>query len=100
MSKHNPKASKETKGIDSFFSKKHDVISHVKDDILKELDSKIVDVKPIKEEKITKSIVDEFYESLTSNEKITHNLAKTMLGTSYDVMRTHGFLTWLKTKKS
>jgi hypothetical protein len=104
MSKTKPKA---TKGIDSFFGKKPDVISHVKeDDIIdiidikaeKSVSSKTTEVKLTKEETIPKSLTEEFYESLTPNEKITHDLGKKMLGTSYDVMRTHGFLNWLKTK--
>lgn len=104
MSKVKPKA---TKGIDSFFGKKSDVISHVKeDDIIdiidikaeKSVSSKTTEVKLTKEDTIPKSLTEEFYESLTPNEKITHDLGKKMLGTSYDVMRTHGFLNWLKTK--
>ena len=96
MSKVKPKT---TKGIDSFFVKKPDVISHVKDETISSV-SKIIETKPIIEKIVTKTIEDEFYESLSPNEKIAHELAKTMLGTSYDVMRTHGFLSWLKTKDS
>ena len=100
MSKVKPKA---TKGIDSFFGKKPDLISHVKEDDIKAEESvlsKSIEIKSTKEEKTTKSLTEEFYDSLTPNEKIAHDLGKKMLGTSYDIMRTHGFVAWLKTKET
>lgn len=39
-------------------------------------------------------IVQEFYESLTEKEKTAHRIANEMLGTSYDVSRTHAFCRW------
>jgi hypothetical protein len=44
-------------------------------------------------------LVQEYYNSLTPNEKIAHTIAKEKLGTSYDVSRTHGFLRWQKARK-
>ena len=90
---------KTTKGIDSFFAKKPDVISHTESE--KTGDEKSTSSgteKLIKESKLN-PLEEEFYKSLTPNEKIAHELAQSMLGTSYDVMRTHGFLAWLKTRK-
>jgi hypothetical protein len=43
--------------------------------------------------------IQEYYNSLTPNEKIAHTIAKEKLGTSYDVSRTHGFLRWQKSRK-
>ncbi len=44
-------------------------------------------------------LIQEYYNSLTPNEKIAHTIAKEKLGTSYDVSRTHGFLRWQKARK-
>ncbi len=44
-------------------------------------------------------LIQEYYNSLTPNEKIAHTIAKEKLGTSYDVSRTHGFLRWQKSRK-
>lgn len=44
-------------------------------------------------------LIQEYYNSLTLNEKIAHTIAKEKLGTSYDVSRTHGFLRWQKSRK-
>jgi hypothetical protein len=44
-------------------------------------------------------VIQEYYNSLTPNEKIAHTIAKEKLGTSYDVSRTHGFLRWQKARK-
>ena len=44
-------------------------------------------------------LIQEYYNSLTSSEKIAHTIAKEKLGTSYDVSRTHGFLRWQKSRK-
>lgn len=37
-----------------------------------------------------------FMASLTPNERIAHALATELLGTSYDIRRTHGFVRWMK----
>ena len=44
-------------------------------------------------------LIQEYYNTLTPNEKIAHTIAKEKLGTSYDVSRTHGFLRWQKARK-
>jgi hypothetical protein len=44
-------------------------------------------------------LIQEYYNSLSPNEKISHTIAKDKLGTSYDVARTHGFLRWQKSRK-
>lgn len=44
-------------------------------------------------------LIQEYYNSLTLNERIAHTIAKEKLGTSYDVSRTHGFLRWQKARK-
>jgi hypothetical protein len=96
MSKPKTKVIKVAKGVDSFFAKK-DVIEHIID---KSIDKSLVESKKIEDDTCKKpKIVEEFYESLTPSEKIAHELAESMLGTSYDVMRTHGFLQWLKSKQ-
>ena len=41
--------------------------------------------------------IQAFMASLTPNERIAHQLATELLGTSYDVRRTHGFVRWMKT---
>ena len=41
--------------------------------------------------------VQAFYNSLTSRERIAHEIAIDKLGTSYDVTRTHGFTKWKRT---
>lgn len=38
--------------------------------------------------------IQAFYDSLTSSERIAHSIALTSLGTSYDVVRTHGYIRW------
>jgi len=40
--------------------------------------------------------IQRFYNSLTEKEKIAHAIAVEKLGSSYDVTRTHGFLTQRK----
>lgn len=45
------------------------------------------------------SLIQEYYNSLTPNERIAHTIAMDKLGTSYDVSRTHGFLRWQKARK-
>jgi hypothetical protein len=44
-------------------------------------------------------IVQEYYASLSEKEKRAHSIAIDKLGTSYDIVRTHGFLRWQKTRK-
>lgn len=44
-------------------------------------------------------LIQEYYNTLSPNERIAHTIAKEKLGTSYDVSRTHGFLRWQKTRK-
>jgi hypothetical protein len=89
--------SKPTKTIDSFFGKKPDVIEHVKPaSVIETVVSKPVVVDESKE----LSLVEQFKKSLTPNELIAHQLAEKMLGTSYDIMRTHGYLNWLKSRKT
>ena len=44
-------------------------------------------------------LIQEYYASLTPNERIAHTIAVEKLGTSYDVSRTHGFLRWQKARK-
>jgi hypothetical protein len=48
--------------------------------------------KPVAEKPIIDNEVQKFYDSLSEKEKIAHQIAHEMLGTSYDVTRTHGFL--------
>ncbi len=42
--------------------------------------------------------IQSFYDQLTENEAIAHKIAVLKLGTSYDVVRTHGYLKWLKSQ--
>jgi len=42
--------------------------------------------------------VQAFYNQLTPQQIVAHSIAVTHLGTSYDVTRTHGYTTWLKTQ--
>jgi hypothetical protein len=44
-------------------------------------------------------IVQAFYNQLSEKERIAHTIAVEKLGTSYDVVRTHGFLKWKKTQE-
>lgn len=41
-------------------------------------------------------IVQAYYNTLKPNERRAHEIAIEKLGTSYDVVRTHGFLNWQK----
>jgi hypothetical protein len=41
-------------------------------------------------------VISAFYAQLTERERIAHAIAIEKLGTSYDVVRTHGFLKWKK----
>ena len=97
MSKPKTKVIKVAKGVDSFFAKKEEVIEHIVD---KSIDKSLVESKKIEDDICKKpKIIEEFYASLSPSEKIAHELAQTMLGTSYDIMRTHGFLQWFKSKQ-
>jgi hypothetical protein len=40
-----------------------------------------------------------FYAQLTPKERIAHTIAIDKLGTSYDVVRTHSYTKWLKSRK-
>lgn len=40
-----------------------------------------------------------FYAQLNPQERIAHTIAIDKLGTSYDVVRTHAYTKWLKTRK-
>ena len=40
--------------------------------------------------------IQDFYNSLTEKERIAHTIAVDLLGTSYDVGRTHAFQKWLR----
>ena len=44
-------------------------------------------------------IVQQYYDSLSEREQRSHTIAIDMLGTSYDAVRTHGFLNWQKARK-
>jgi hypothetical protein len=46
----------------------------------------------------TDPLVQAFYDQLTPQETIAHLIAVEKLGTSYDVIRTHGYLRWAKTR--
>lgn len=43
--------------------------------------------------------VNSFYASLTPGERVAHEIAVEKLGTSYDVVRTHGFQRWRSARK-
>ena len=43
-------------------------------------------------------LVQEYYDQLTQAQTTAHRLAIEKLGTSYDVVRTHGFLRWMKAR--
>lgn len=44
-------------------------------------------------------LVQKYYDSLGEKEQRAHTIAIEKLGTSYDIVRTHGFLTWQKARK-
>lgn len=43
--------------------------------------------------------VQAYYDSLKPTQRRAHEIAIEKLGTSYDVVRTHGFLNWQKSRK-
>ena len=45
---------------------------------------------------VPKKIIDEYLKSLTEKERITYNIAKEHLGSSFDLIKSIGFLKWLK----
>ena len=45
------------------------------------------------------SEIDKYIESLTDKEKLALNKAKEILGDSFDIKKSLGFLQWNKTKK-
>ena len=66
--------------------------------------------EPVKTEKKAESstkvlksddpLVQEYYDQLKPAEIIAHTIAVEKLGTSYDVVRTHGFIRWSKARAS
>ena len=44
-------------------------------------------------------LVQAFYNQLSDKERMAHTIAVEKLGTSYDVVRTHGFVKWKKTQE-
>ena len=42
--------------------------------------------------------ISAFYAQLSERERIAHALAVVKLGTSYDVVRTHAYVRWLKSR--
>ncbi len=42
--------------------------------------------------------ISAFYAQLSEKERLAHAIAVVKLGTSYDVVRTHGYLKWLRNK--
>lgn len=44
-------------------------------------------------------LVQAFYNQLNDKERMAHTIAVEKLGTSYDVVRTHGFLKWKKSQE-
>jgi hypothetical protein len=44
-------------------------------------------------------LVQAFYNQLPDKDRMAHIIAVEKLGTSYDVVRTHGFLKWKKTQE-
>jgi hypothetical protein len=44
--------------------------------------------------------ISAFYAQLSEKERIAHALAIIKLGTSYDVVRTHAYVRWLKSRSS
>ena len=66
--------------------------------------------EPVKTEKKAESsttvlksddpLVQTYYDQLKPAEIIAHTIAVEKLGTSYDVVRTHGFIRWSKARSS
>ena len=60
--------------------------------------------KTLVESSVTKTLksddplVQTYYDQLTPAEVIAHTIAVEKLGTSYDVVRTHGFVRWNKAR--
>lgn len=42
--------------------------------------------------------IELFYKSLSPNEREAHDIAAKMLGSSYNVAKTHSFIKWLKSQ--
>ncbi len=42
--------------------------------------------------------IEEYLKGLTEKEEIAYNIAKDMLGTSFDIEKSTGFLKWVKEK--
>jgi len=90
-----PKVAKNQQSITSLFSKL--TISKTSTDVTHEVTEKAPEPMPMltsEDDAITR-----FYASLTPAERIAHEIAVEKLGTSYDVVRTHGFQRWRSARK-
>lgn len=58
----------------------------------------LVESSVVKTLKSDDPIVQTYYDQLTPAEVIAHTIAVEKLGTSYDVVRTHGFVRWSKAR--
>ncbi len=99
MSKRVTKVDPAQQSIQSLFAKKNPI---KKDSSTIELVPKAEFVKVESSDKRLVSsdpLVQEFYDSLGEKERRAHFVAVEKLGTSYDVVRTHGFLNWKKSRK-
>ena len=94
MSKRVTKVDPAQQSIQSLFAKKIPV-----------KESAVIELVPKTEQKSdnilvsSDPLVQEFYDSLGEKERRAHFVAMEKLGTSYDVVRTHGFLNWKKSRK-
>lgn len=50
-------------------------------------------------DKETQESIYEYLKQMTSNEKIAYVIAMEHLGTSFDVLRSNGYMEWTKSKK-
>lgn len=97
MSKRVTKVDPAQQSIQSLFAKKTPV---KKDSVAIELAPKSEpEHKPTNILVSSDPLVQEFYDSLGEKERRAHFVAMEKLGTSYDVVRTHGFLNWKKSRK-
>lgn len=97
MSKRVTKVDPAQQSIQSLFAKK----TPVKESAVIELAPKTEPEKQKSDTILVSSdpLVQEFYDSLGEKERRAHFVALEKLGTSYDVVRTHGFLNWKKSRK-
>ena len=98
MSKRVTKVDPAQQSIQSLFAKKTPI---KKDSANIELVQKTEPEKQKSDNLLVSSdpLVQEFYDSLGEKERRAHFVALEKLGTSYDVVRTHGFLNWKKSRK-